>query len=112
MQLNKLYQRLAYLEEQKVVIEDEITTIKREIEKQSPFSKADKITLFRKLFIGNELAYAKHWVSKDGLKKGYAPATMTFRGSDYIPVDDFVIQQHLEDKIRMGTYAVKNQKYV
>lgn len=49
MQLNKLYQRLAYLEEQKVVIEDEITTIKREIEKQSPFSKADKITLFRKL---------------------------------------------------------------
>ena len=109
MQLNKLYQRLVYLEDQKVVIEDEIRTIKREIEKQSPFSKADKIALFRKLFIGNELAYAKHWISKDGLKKGYAPVSKTFRGKDYIPINDFIIQQHLEGKIRMGTYAVKNQ---
>jgi len=109
MQFNKLYQRLAYLEEQKFVIEKEITAIKQEIEKQSPFSKADKISLFRQLFIANELVYAKHWISKDGLKKGYAPATKTFRGNDYIPINDFVIQQHLEGKIRMGTYAVKNQ---
>jgi len=109
MHQNKLYQRLTYLEEQRGVIENEIATIKREIEKQSPFSKSDKIALFRKLFIGNELAYAKHWVSKDGLKKGYAPVTKTFRGSDYIPINDFVIQQHLEGKIRIGTYAVKNQ---
>ncbi len=70
MQLNKLYQRLVYLEEQKIIIEDEITAIRQEIDKQSPFSKADKIALFRKLFIGNELVYAKHWISKDGLKKG------------------------------------------
>lgn len=109
MQQNKLYERLYYLEGQKVSIENEIMEIKREIEKQSPFSKADKIALFHRLFIGNERAYAKHWVSKDGLKKGYAPATKTFRGSDYIPVSDLAIQQHLEGKIRMGTYAVKNQ---
>ncbi len=109
MQRDYLYKRLAHLEEQKSIIEKEITAIKREIDKQSPFSKVDKIALFHQLFIGNELAYAKHWISKDGLKKGYAPATKTFRGSDYIPVSDFVIQQHLEGKIRMGTYAVKNQ---
>lgn len=78
MQQDQLYQRLTYLEEQRAVIDEEITIIKREIEKQSPFSKADKIALFRQLFIGNELAYAKHWVSKDGLKKGYAPVTKTF----------------------------------
>jgi len=54
------------LEEQKVAIENEIIEINREIEKQSPFSKADKIALFHRLFIGNELAYAKHWISKDG----------------------------------------------
>ncbi len=109
MHQDQLYQRLADLEVQKSAIEKEITSIKREIEKRSPFSKTDKIALFRKLFIGNERAYAKHWVSKDGLKKGYAPVTKTFRGSDYIPVNDYVVQQHLEGKIRIGSYAVKNQ---
>jgi len=109
MQLNQLYKQLATLESQKNNIEQKIVAIKQEIDKQSPFSKTSKIALFRKLFIGNELAYAKHWISKDGLKKGYAPVTKTFRGSDYIPINDFVIQQHLEGKIRMGTYAVKNQ---
>ena len=109
MQQDQLYKRLAYLEEQKSSIEKEIMSIKYEIDKQSPFSKSDKIALFHKLFIGNELAYAKHWISKDGLKKGYAPVTKTFRGTDYVPVNDFAIQQHLEGKIRIGTYAVKNQ---
>ncbi len=89
MQQDQLYQRLTYLEKQRAVIEEEITIIKGEIEKQSPFSKAGKIALFHKLFIGNELVYAKHWVSKDGLKKGYAPATKTFRGTDYIPINLF-----------------------
>ncbi|WP_294956104.1 DEAD/DEAH box helicase [Sulfurovum sp.] len=109
MYQDQLYKRLAYLEEQRSVIEEEITIIKREIEKLSPFSKADKIALFRQLFIGNELVYAKHWISKDGLKKGYAPVSKTFRGTDYVPVNDYIIQQHLEGKMRMGTYAVKNQ---
>ncbi len=109
MQKDTRYQRLSYLEEQKSIIEQEITAIKQEIEKQSPFSKANKIALFRQLFIGNGNAYAKHWVSKDGLKKGYAPATKTFCGTDYISVNDYVVQQHLEGKIRMGSYAVKNQ---
>ena len=109
MQLEQLYKQLARLEKQKADIENKIITIKNEIEKFSPFSKADKIALFRKLFIGNKLAYAKHWISKDGLKKGYAPVAKTFRGTDYIPVNDHIIQQHLEGKMRIGTYAVKNQ---
>jgi len=107
MPLNKLYERLCDLEEQKVAIEQEIIEIKREIENKSPFSKADKIALFRQLFIGNELAYAKYWVSKDGLKKGYAPVPKTFRGTDYIPVNDYAAQQHLEGKIRLGAYSVQ-----
>ncbi|WP_158298175.1 DEAD/DEAH box helicase [Sulfurovum sp. NBC37-1] len=96
-------------EKQKSDIENNIIAIKKEIERLSPFSKSDKIKLFRKLFIGNELVYAKHWISKDGLKKGYSPVSKTFKGTDYIPVNDHVIQQHLEGKVRMGTYAVKNQ---
>ncbi len=111
MQLDQgqLYKQLQVLEKQKSVIEAEITAIKKEIEKLSPFSKSDKIALFRKLFIGNELVYAKYWISKDGLKKGYAPVSKTFRGTDYISINDHSIQQHLEGKIRIGTYAVKNQ---
>jgi len=42
-------------------------------------------------------------------KKGYAPATYTFRGNDYIPVSDEVIQKHLEGKIRLGSYALVSQ---
>lgn len=109
MDIEQLQQRLSYLGEQKRLIEQEITSLRQEMRRRSPFSKNDKIALFRQLFIGSEVAYAKHWVSKDGLKKGYSPVTRSFRGSDYLPIDDHVIQQHLEGKIRMGTYAVKEQ---
>ena len=109
MEIEKLYQQLSQLEQQKRSIEQKITFVRKEIARYSPFSKADKIALFRQLFIGNDQVYAKHWVSKDGLKKGYSPVTKTFKGTDYVPVSDFVIRQHLEGKIRIGTYAVKNQ---
>jgi hypothetical protein len=75
----------------------------------SSFSKEDKIKLFRSLFIGRQDVYAKYWVSKDGTKRGYSPATYTFKGNDYIPIDDIVIQNHLEGKIRIGTYVVISQ---
>ncbi len=109
MQQSSLYDRLTFLEEQKRLIEDEIHSIRQEIEKQSPFSKAKKVQLFRELFIGNDSVYAEYWVSKDGTKKGYSPKARTFRGTDYLHVSDDVIVRHLEGKIRMGTYAVKHQ---
>jgi superfamily II DNA or RNA helicase len=101
-----LHQKLQELEQQKKSIEREILQLRQEIEKSSPFSKTQKIQLFRSLFIVREDVYATHWVSKDGTKSGYAPATRTFRGSDYLPVTDTVIREHLEGKIRMGSYAV------
>ena len=109
MKKEEFYRQLEILERQKSDIENKINAIVKEIEKLSSLSKASKIALFRQLFIGNEFVYAKYWISKDGLKKGYSPVTKTFRGTDYIPVNDYVIQQHLEGKIRIGTYAVKNQ---
>ena len=109
MEIEKLYQQLSLLEKQKRSIEQKITLVRKEIAQYSLFSKAEKIALFRQLFIGNDQVYAKHWVSKDGLKKGYSPVSKTFKGTDYVPISDFVIRQHLEGKIRIGTYAVKNQ---
>lgn len=108
--IDQLYQQLSLLESQRNELDKKIETLRQEIARHSPFSKADKIALFRQLFIGNTSAYAQHWISKDGLKSGYAPVTRTFRGKDYLPVDDRAIQLHLEGKIRMGTYAIFDQR--
>ena len=109
MQLGQLKIHLSNLESEKTNIEAEILKIKKLIDKISPFSKQDKIKLFKSLFIGREDTYAKYWVSKDGAKKGYAPVTFSFRGKDYIPINNNAIQRHLEGKIRLGTYAVIDQ---
>ena len=109
MQLNELYSKLNLLESQKQSIEQEILETKQMIEKLSPFSKGQKISLFKSLFIAREDVYPIYWISKDGTKKGYSPVTYTYRGQDYIPIANNVIQHHLEGKIRLGTYAVINQ---
>jgi superfamily II DNA or RNA helicase len=109
MSIDQLYTKLKYLKSQKLSIEKEILQIQKQINKLSSFSKEDKIKLFRSLFIGRQDVYAKYWVSKDGTKRGYSPATYTFKGNDYIPIDDIVIQNHLEGKIRIGTYVVISQ---
>jgi hypothetical protein len=109
MNLEQLQRYLFELEKKKISLDIEIHSIKSQIERLSPFSKTQKIKLFKDLFIGNDQAYAKHWINKDGTKKGYAPVTGTFRGKDYIRVTDNAIQRHLEGKDRIGSYAVKSQ---
>lgn len=101
MQLQNLYNKLNYLESQKESIEQEIIETKKLIEKLSPFTKSQKITLFRSLFIGREDVYAEYWIKKDGTKSGYSPKSKTFQGSDYIPINDQIIQKHLEGKVRL-----------
>lgn len=78
---HSLYQRLTVLEQQKQKIEEEILSVRKEIEMQSPFSKAQKIELFYGLFIGNEEVYAKHWVSKDGSDYVFTVWRSCLRGS-------------------------------
>jgi len=107
--LNQLYLKLNQLENQKRTIEKEIKEIRYEISTLFPMTKEQKIELFRSLFIGREDVYAKHWTSKDGTKSGYSPVTYTFRGNDYCPINNKVIQLHLEGKIRIGTYVVFDQ---
>jgi len=109
VKLEEPYAALSKLESQKSFIEQEILYLKREIEKHSSFSKQEKIALFKSLFVAREDVYPLYWVSQDGLKKGYSPKTRTYRGKDYIPLTDNVIQSHLEGKLRLGTYAVINQ---
>jgi len=109
MHLQDLYYKLNHLESQKQSIENEIIQTKKVIEKLSPFTKLQKIALFKTLFIAHEDVYATYCVNKEGTKKVYYPASYTFRGTDYIPIGDDIIQKHLEGKMRFGTYAVVNQ---
>jgi superfamily II DNA or RNA helicase len=109
MQLQELYKKLNNLESQKKTIENEILETKKYIERLSPFTKSQKISLYKSLFIRRTDVYATYWVNKEGTKKGYSPAAYTFRGTDYISVSDDIIQKHLEGKVRLGTYAVINQ---
>lgn len=109
--IDQLKEHLNSLEFQKCSIEAEILQIKRELEKHSALTKEDKIALYRALFVGREDVYATYWISADGLKKGYFPKTVTFQGNDYLPLTDAVIQSHLEGKVRIGTYAVKDQSF-
>ena len=95
MNLFELREKLKYLESERINLDNEILKTKREIEKLSPFSKEQKIELFKSLFIGRYDVFAKYWISSDGLKKGYSPTTYTFKGNDYIPISNQIIQQHL-----------------
>ncbi len=52
MNLFELREKLQHLESQKINLDNEILKTKREIEKLSPFSKEQKIELFKSLFIG------------------------------------------------------------
>ncbi|MBD3825034.1 MAG: hypothetical protein IE916_11085 [Epsilonproteobacteria bacterium] len=69
MQLQELYQKLHALKSQKASIEDEILKVTQLIEQCSPFSKSQKVTLFKSLFIGREDVCATYWVNKEGTKK-------------------------------------------
>lgn len=69
MQLSELYSKLNLLESQKQLIEKEILETKQIIEKLSPFSKQQKISLFKSLFVAREDVYPTYWISKDGTKK-------------------------------------------
>ena len=95
MTLQELHHKLQFLESQRVQLENEILQIKKQIEQLLPFIKEQKIELFKSLFIGRNDVFAKYWVSRDGLKKGYSPATYTFKGNDYIPVSNEIIQLEL-----------------
>lgn len=51
MILQQLHQKLQYLESQRTQLDNEILETKKQIEQLSPFSKEQKIELFKSLFI-------------------------------------------------------------
>jgi len=79
---------------------------------------ADKVQLFRNLFLGREDVYAVRWENRSG-KSGYSPACSNewdpllcrkpcskCPNSDYLPLTDSVIEDHLAGKRTIGIYPL------
>ncbi len=60
MTLQELHHKLQFLEFQRVQLENEILQIKKQIEQLLPFTKEQKIELFKSLFIGRSDVFAKY----------------------------------------------------
>ncbi len=105
--LEKNLARLKELQKQKNIIEEEITTLQKKIQKT--YSRQDRVNIFSKLFINRFDKYAKLWQSKDKNIQKFYPATKTFRGEDYLFLDDFMLEEHLLGKVVLATYIL-NQK--
>lgn len=86
----------------------------------------EKIELFRRLFRGREDVFPKYWESKQGTKKGYAPACANewvvgkcdrrrvkcgeCPHRVLIPVGDQVILDHLKGRHTIGVYALREDE--
>lgn len=93
-----------------------------EVTKHSPFSTADKVTLFRHLFQGRTDIYPLRWASKSTGKTGYSPACGNewrpgicqkprIKCSDcshrlFLPLSDAVLYDHLAGKHTAGVYPL------
>lgn len=111
--MKNLKEKLKELYFQKEKIELEIKILEEEIQTQSfeekrDLNKDEKINLFKSLFVARHDIYAKKWVSKTGDKQGFYPVTKTFRGEDYLPINDKELEEHLRGNIFLATYCINN----
>jgi len=113
-----IHERLKALYFQKSEIEKEILKLEQELKAKKDLSvkkslsKDQKIDLFGQLFVNRKDIYAKKWISKDGLKQRFFPVTQTFRGSDFIPITNMDLEQHLRGQIHLASYLIDEQNQV
>ncbi len=105
----KIREKLNQLYQEKNKIEEEIRLLESKLQQTKKyFSKDEKITLFRNLFINRMDIFAKKWISKDGKKQGFAPVTQTFKSEDYLPLTNNEIEQHLRGLVFLASYVIDN----
>lgn len=103
----QLQNKLNRLYKQKANIENEILKLEKQlIPTPSTLTKSEKIELFKTLFISRSDIYLKKWISKDLTKESFYPVTKTFRGEDYIPLENKDIEKHLRGEIELASYVV------
>lgn len=70
-------------------------------------SKEQKIELFRALFKGREDVFAQRWESQDGQRSAYYPAYTNRDKTDYLPLSDWLIEDHLRGNRVVGIYTIQ-----
>ncbi len=83
------------------------------VDARSPL--ADKVTLVRRLFRGQDEVYAVRWVNPRSGKAGYAPAVAggwngrpaAGRPKRHLPLTDEVVGEHLEGSQTIGVYPLR-----
>ncbi|MEN5387140.1 DEAD/DEAH box helicase family protein [Aliarcobacter skirrowii] len=105
-ELEKLYLEKSNIEERIAQLESlKNQNIKKE------FSKDEKISLFRELFVARADIYAKKWRSRDGAKEGFSAVTATFMGEDFLPLTNKELEEHLRGNLFLASYLInKNQE--
>lgn len=96
------------------LLDDSATERFAHVDSQSPV--ADKIGLFRRLFVGRDDVYAQRWTNEQSGKSGYSPAVQ--RGARVrdavqaggtrllLPMTDAVVERHLRGQIVAGVYPL------
>lgn len=108
---DELQKRLNELLQQKQEIEKEIDLIRSKLQTKRSFSKEEKISIFRSLFFNSQKHYALFWINKEGSKTSFYPATKTFRGNDYLFINDEVIESHLRGESKIAAYPIVKEKF-
>lgn len=116
--MKKIREKLNHLYLQKKNLEEEIKALELQLSQEcskKTFSKEEKIEIFKSLFISRKDIYAKKWISKDGAKQGFYPVTQTFKGEDYLPLNNNEIELHLRGIVQLASYVIDSNntcKYI
>ena len=109
--MNQTHDRLQelYLEKEKIEKEIKFLESKLQQKENKQLTKHEKIELFKTLFISREDIFAKKWISKDGAKQSFYPVTQTFKGNDFIPINDKDIELHLRGQNQLASYLINKE---
>ncbi len=135
--INEIEERLSQLEEEKTLLLHELSSLKeiaiednrttsilgQKVSSKTPETPEEKINLFLQLFRCREDVYPKFWENKTKGIKGYSPACQNewkkgicnkpqvkcadCNNKQFYPLDENTARSHLEGRITIGTYAIK-----
>lgn len=70
-------------------------------------TKEQKIEIFRSLFKGREDVFAQRWESPDGTRSAYYPAYTNREKTNYLALNDWLIEEHLRGNKVIGIYTIR-----
>ncbi len=116
--IDNVARQMALLNQLKTKLENDLKVI----ENIPTLNDAEKVQIFKSLFIGRQDVYGKLWISKKTGKKGYSPVCKNewaknicikpagkcsdCTAKEYLPFTDEVISNHLNGRLVVGIYPL------